>query len=54
MENDLLTNTLNTVNNSFIDTSLITNNDIYNVLLLIAFIIIFIFIFSFLDKTFKL
>lgn len=54
MENNLLTNTLNIINNSFTDTGIITTNDIYNVLLLIAFIIIFVFIFNFLDKTFKL
>ena len=54
MENNLLTNTLNIINNSFVDTNLITNNDIYNILLLITFIIIFIFIFNFLDKIFKL
>lgn len=54
MENNLLNNSLNIIDDSFVNNSLITNNDIYNVLLLIAFIIIFIFVFYFLDRTFKL
>lgn len=53
MENNLLTNTLNAIDNSTIITDVINCLDIYYILVLIAFIIIVIFVFNFLDKTFK-